>query len=96
MEAYLVNYSIVDGYVFEDVALLSLPEYLSRWGLGGDVCRVLLIDRYDIYSSMFHDEIVKQSQTCVVLLDLKHSVDLGSTFYMCSLSLSEGGFEVSW
>lgn len=85
----------VDGYTFEDVALISLPEYLSRRGLGGGVCRVLLIDRYDMYSSMFHDEIVKQSQTGVVLLDLKHSVDLGATFYMCSLSLSEGGFEVN-
>ena len=55
--------------------------------------KLLVIDRYDLYSDAFTEQIEKFAETGVVLIDIKGSTNLQSK--LCYLDMTEHMIEVS-
>lgn len=63
----------VDSFSVEDLRRGNLEHALSASDMSVWDLKVLLLDRYDLYTRRFEDEIYKLGKTCTVLIDCKHS-----------------------
>lgn len=79
----------VNSYTFED--------YLNNLELEaavGDLCKLLVVDRYDMYYGTYIQELVELSRHCIVLVDVKRPSPLWKN-NLCSIILEEGCIRVS-
>lgn len=81
----------------EPVNSYTYGDYLDKLELRavtGDTCRVLVVDRYDMYYGAFLQELLELSNRCIVLVDLKGASPLYKD-NLCSVLLKVGGILVS-
>lgn len=79
----------VNSYTYEDHL-----NKLELQAATGDACKVLVVDRYDMYYGAFLQELLELSSHCIVLVDVKSPSTLCKN-NLCSVLLKEGGILVS-
>lgn len=70
-----------DGLSFEDVINRVQPS-------------LFMIDRYDMFSNMYHKEIEELSKRCIVLIDSKKILQFGDYYLACSIEMTPTTIEV--
>jgi hypothetical protein len=61
----------VDSYTVEDLRRGGIYQALTAADYTAWDLKVVLLDRYDLYTQKFDDEIYRLSKTCTVLIDCK-------------------------
>lgn len=59
----------VDSYTVEDLRRGGIYQALTAADYTAWDLKVVLLDRYDLYTQKFDDEIYRLSKTCTVLID---------------------------
>ena len=73
----------------------STSKYISNlYDIVSDKTKLILLDRYDMYSEKYQDTIREYSNKAVILLDCKVFAQLNDIAQMCFIELSETRLEV--
>lgn len=56
--------------------------------------KVVLLDRYDMYNNMFHDEMIEWAKDSIVLIDCKDFLDIDYDTGWCDIEMSPEKIEV--
>lgn len=82
----------------EPVNAYTFDDYLNKVTLedatGGGSCKLLVVDRYDMYYGAYMSELLKLSKHCIVLVDVKSPSALWKN-NICGILLKEGCILVS-
>ncbi len=55
---------------------------------------LLVVDRYDMFSDMYHEELLELSKKCIVLIDSKEILPFGEYYLACSIEMTPTMIEV--
>lgn len=83
-EHNVVSYSYTD---FQDG--LDLENVVSKVQPS-----LLMIDRYDMFSNMYHDVINRLSDKCIILIDSKEVLSFGKYYLVCGIKMTPANIEV--
>lgn len=70
-----------DGLNLEDVVRRVQPS-------------LLMIDRYDMFSDMYHDVIEELSNKCIIPIDSKEILSFGEYYLSCGIKMTTHNIEV--
>lgn len=55
---------------------------------------LLIVDRYDMFSGMYHNELEELSKRCIILIDSKRLLPFGDYYLACSIKMTPTTIEV--
>lgn len=81
----------VTAYSYTDLQDgLNLEEVINRIRP-----QLLLIDRYDMFSDMYHESILRVSENCIVLIDSKDVLTFSDYYTTCEINMTPTTIEVN-
>jgi hypothetical protein len=93
-------YDIIKSYQRDGYNVISFSYTDLQDGLNlEDVVRrvqpsLLMIDRYDMFSDMYHDVIEELSNKCIILIDSKEILSFGEYYLSCGIKMTTHNIEV--
>jgi len=85
----------VDSFTYADSKRVNtLTEALSGKDFTVQQLRVIMLDRYDMYSDLYVDELDKLRENCVILIDCKWGARIRNT-RRCYATLTSDSIEVT-
>lgn len=80
----------VAAYSYSDLVCgVNFNNILSKNNL-----ELLIVDRYDMFSSMYHNELEELSKRCIILIDSKRLLPFGDYYLACSIKMTPTTIEV--
>lgn len=80
----VISYSyndLIDGLDLRNILLNKNPD-------------LILLDRYDMYNTLYHKELISLESSCIVLIDSKEMLKFGEYDLVCGINLLPESIEV--
>lgn len=93
-------YNVVKTYQYAgyNVAVYSYSDLVCGVDfnniLNKNNLELLVVDRYDMFSDMYHKELEELSKRCIVLIDSKRLLPFGDYYLACSIKMTPTTIEV--
>jgi tRNA A37 threonylcarbamoyladenosine biosynthesis protein TsaE len=84
----------VDSFTYDDAVKTSLESYLNGNDFSMNDLKVVMLDRYDLYTRKFNSTIEDLAKHCIVLIDCKGPTYIHDDGDSCSIIFDEKTIEV--